>query len=76
MYPMTNTKRITGQLPRPTLEQRLAGMSEVDLMIAARGLAKQTELAEQELCTRVLETLEQRVSDPVLFEAFVAEIYS
>ena len=36
---MSTTKRITGELPRPTLAQRIASLSTGELMIAARGLA-------------------------------------
>lgn len=70
---MTNTRRITGQLPAATLTQRLASMHWLDLMIAARGLAKNP--ANDALCTRVLEELERRVPG-ASFDAFVAEIYA
>lgn len=70
---MTNTKRITGQLPRPTLAQRLRSMPLADLLIAARGLAKDAE--QDALCTAVLEELERRAPGDG-FDAFVAEIYA
>lgn len=70
---MTNTKRITGKLPAATLAQRLASMSETQLMFAARDLAKLPD--GDAACTAVLEELESRVPG-ASFEAFVAEIYS
>lgn len=65
--------KITGKLPAPTLAQRLRSMSTPELMIAARGLAK--DAGQDALCTAVLEELEKRAAGPA-FEAFVAEIYS
>lgn len=68
-------KRITGILPQPTLAQKLASMSSVDLMIAARELAK--DPSKDVLCTAVLEALESRkgVGGSEAFEAFLAEIF-
>lgn len=65
--------RITGKLPAATLSQRLASMSETELMFAARELAK--DASKDKLCTAVLEALEARAAGPS-FEAFVTEIYS
>jgi hypothetical protein len=66
-------KRITSTLPAATLAQRLAAMSETELMFAARDLARRPN--GDAACTAVLEALEARVAGPS-FEAFVAEIYS
>lgn len=65
------TKRINSTLPQATLAQRLASMSETQLMDAARQLANSNDT----LCTAVLEALEARVAGPS-FDAFVAEIYA
>lgn len=70
------TKRITGKLPSATMAQRLASMSTVDLMFAARELAKKTDLASDQACTAVLDTLHARVRGGASFDAFVAEIYA
>lgn len=67
------TKRIGSNLPAATLAQRLAAMSDAELMFAARELATRTD--GDAACTAVLEALESRVDGPS-FEAFVAEIYS
>lgn len=67
------TKRINSTLPAATLSQRLAAMSDAELMFAAAELAKNP--AKDTLCTAVLEVLERRVNGPA-FEAFVAEIYA
>lgn len=64
-----------GTLPTATLAQRLASMTEAQLMFAARDLAKCTDEASEAACIAVLEELESRVPGPA-FEAFVAEIYS
>jgi hypothetical protein len=72
---MTTTKRINSTLPAATLAQRLAEMSVIDLMLAARELAKRTDIASEKACTAVLETLEGRISGQN-FEAFVTEIYT
>lgn len=66
-------KRINSTLPAATLAQRLASMSETELMFAAAELAKRAD--GDTACTAILEELESRVSGPS-FEAFVAEIYS
>lgn len=73
MHTLLMTKRITGQLPTATLAQRLAAMSETELMFAARELASRPDA--DALCTAVLEALEARVPGPS-FETFVAEIYA
>lgn len=65
--------KITSKLPAATLAQRLASMSETQLMFAARELAKKP--SADALCTAVLEALESRVAGPS-FEAFVTEIFS
>lgn len=67
------TKRINATLPAATLAQRLAAMSETELMFAARELAKRPD--GDAACTAVLETLEKRAPGAA-FDAFVAEIYS
>lgn len=67
------TKRINSNLPAATLTQRLASMSETELMDAAAQLAKRTD--GDAACTAVLEELESRVPG-ASFEAFVTEIYS
>lgn len=67
------TKRISSTLPAATLAQRLAAMSETELMFAARELAKRAD--GDAACTAVLEALEARVAGPS-FEAFVAEIFA
>jgi hypothetical protein len=64
-----------GTLPAATMEQRLASMSTVDLMFAARSLAKKTDVASDRACTAVLDALEKRIS-PSAFESFTAEIYA
>lgn len=69
------TNRITGELPAPTLAQRVASMATGELMVAARGLAVKTDAASGEACTAVLEELGRR-SPGAAFDAFVAEIYS
>lgn len=66
-------KRIDSKLPAATLAQRLASLSEAELMFAARELATRPD--GDALCTAVLEELESRVEGPS-FEAFVQEIYS
>lgn len=68
------TKRITGILPKATLAQRLASMSETDLMFAARELAK--DPSKDATCTAVLDELAKRTNESPAFEAFVAEIYA
>ena len=65
------TKRISATLPAATITQKLAAMSETQLMFAARELAK----SDDATCTLVLEALEARCPGEA-FEAFVAEIYS
>lgn len=67
------TKRINSKLPAATLAQRLAALSETELMFAARTLAKRPD--GDAACTAVLEVLEARIPGPS-FEAFVAEIYA
>ena len=64
-------KRINSTLPAATLSQRLAAMSDAELMFAAAELATRNDT----LCTAVLEVLESRVDGPS-FDAFVAEIYA
>ena len=66
-------KRITGTLPAATLEQRLAAMSEPQLMDAARELAARADA--DAVCTAVLEALEARAPGAA-FDAFVAEIFA
>lgn len=66
-------KTINSTLPAATLAQRLACLSEAELMFAARELA--TDPAKDMLCTAVLDELESRAPGPS-FDAFVAEIYS
>jgi hypothetical protein len=68
----TRPTNITGKLPRATLAQRLAALSESQLMDLATTLSR--DPAQDSLCTTVLETLESRVAGPT-FEAFVAEIF-
>ena len=63
-----------GVLPAATMSQRLASMSTHELMIAAQGLAKETDAASDRACTAVLDALEKRIS-PQMFERFTAEIY-
>lgn len=72
---MTKATRIGSTLPAATLAQRLAAMSETELMFAARELARKTDDGSDLACTAVLNELEHRVAGPS-FEAFVAEIYS
>lgn len=67
-------KRIDSTLPAATLVDRLAAMSESELMFAARSLAKRPGAAADAACTAVLKALEGRAPGPA-FEAFVAEIY-
>lgn len=67
------TKRISSTLPAATLSQRLAAMSETELMFTAAELAKRAD--GDAACTAVLEELESRVPGPS-FEAFVTKIYS
>lgn len=67
------TKRITGKLPQATLAQRLASMSETELMFAAKELAKDT--SKDVLCTAVLDELNKRVQGKS-FDSFVKEIYA
>lgn len=69
---MTKT-RITGKLPKATLAQRLAALSEPQLMDAARKIAADRE--QDALCTAILSELESRAAGPA-FEAFVAEIFA
>jgi hypothetical protein len=66
-------RNINSKLPAATLTQRLASMSETELMFAARELARRSDA--DALCMAVLECLEARVSGSS-FDAFVAEIYS
>lgn len=66
------SKRISSTLPAATLAQRLASMSETQLMDAATALA--ADPSKDALCTAVLECLESRVPG-ASFEAFVAEIF-
>ena len=70
------SKRITSKLPAATLAQRLAALSETQLMDAARQVAADPKGSDA-LCTSILEALESRLggSTPA-FEAFVAEIYA
>lgn len=67
------TKTINSTLPAATLAQRLAAMSDTQLMFAARALATRPD--GDVACTAVLEVLEARIPGPS-FDAFVAEIYS
>lgn len=67
------TRRIDSRLPAATLAQRLAAMSETELMQAAAKLARRPD--GDAACTAVLEELESRVPGPS-FDAFIAEIYS
>ena len=67
------SRRINSTLPAATIAQRLAAMSETELMFAARDLAQRPEA--DAACTAVLEALEARVPGPS-FEAFVAEIFA
>lgn len=69
-------KTTLGTLPAATLAQRLASMSTAEMMLAARALAKKTDLASDSACTAVLDALASRVGNSDAFEAFVAEIYS
>lgn len=69
------TKTISSKLPAATLAQRLASMSETELMVAARKLATSADLGADAACTAVLEELESRAAGPA-FDAFVAEIYA
>lgn len=66
-------KTVTSTLPAATLVQRLAAMSDAELMFAAAALAKRP--GGDFACTAVLEELEARVP-AASFEAFVAEIYA
>ncbi len=50
-------------------------MSTIQLMFAARELAKKTDSASDMACTALLEALEVRISE-VAFNGFVAEIYA
>lgn len=70
---MDTTKRIGATLPAPTLAQRVAAMSDADLMFAARALATRPD--GDAACTAVLEELERRIPAPA-FEDFVSEIYA
>lgn len=63
-----------GSLPAATLVQRLASMSDADLMRAARELASKSDLASEKAAVSVLEELERRMSSHS-FETFVASIY-
>lgn len=71
--PVMKSKRINSTIPAATLTQRLASMSDSQLMFAARELASKAD--SDSLCTSVLEELESRVSTGA-FDAFVAEIYA
>lgn len=66
-------KKISSNLPAATLGQRLAAMSDAELMFAARELATRPD--GDAACTAVLEALESRVPGEA-FVAFVAEIYA
>lgn len=70
---MKKTSRIDSKLPAATMTQRLAAMSETQLMDAARQLATRPD--GDRACTAVLDELERRVPGPS-FDAFVAEVYS
>lgn len=69
------TKSRIGTLPAATLEQRIASMSTVELMFAARELAKKTDAASDMACTAILDALEKRAPGAA-FDKFVAEIYA
>lgn len=73
MSQVMTSRKINSTLPAATLEQRLASMSECQLMFAARELAK--DPAQDVLCTQVLDTIERRAPGAA-FDQFVAEIYS
>lgn len=64
--------KINSTIPAATLAQRLAALSETQLMDLAATLAQQPDA--DAACTAVLETLERRVPGPS-FDRFVAEIY-
>ena len=65
-----------GELPRPTLEQRVRSLHFFDLMRVARELAKRPagDEVSNEACLAVLDELETRLTRET-FDAFVAEIY-
>lgn len=67
------TKRITGILPAPTLAQRIRSMSSGELMIAARGLAKDEK--HTALVDSLLAELEKRAGFEAV-EAFATEIFA
>lgn len=67
------SRRINSTLHAATLEQRLAGLSIAQLMLAARALA--SDIEQDALCTAVLDELARRVPEHVV-EAFAAEIYA
>lgn len=73
MQTTKTSRRINSTTPAATLAQRLASMSETQLMFAARELAKNP--AADAACTAVLEALEARAPGAA-FEAFVAEIFA